>query len=238
MSKITKERLNEILREEIARERNEQIAINELFGLGSFGSGFIDSISSGDGIFGGAIKEKILASLLKSMGMTDQSAINVFSQILQQFTLTDLKSIWQGGAEQCPLATEKIFQGLCQVLGKEIHDKLVSATSEVPVIGVFSTWLGGGGLLNRATSALSSETIQIQLSSPDTQVGGWMHANILPPLTEKVCSVITEFQSKSMVDIALGREGTVAAAAVGGADVDIDTDIDADASFTTPELSI
>jgi hypothetical protein len=40
-----------------------------------------------------------------------------------------------------------------------------------------------------------------------------MHANVLPPLEKKVCEVITDFQTKSMVDIALGREGDTPAAA-------------------------
>lgn len=239
MSKITKERLNEILREEIARERNEQKELHELLGFNvPVIDGMIDSIGSGDGIFGGAIKQKIAASFLKSVGMTDPSAISIFSQIMEQFTLTDLKTIWKGGAEQCPLATRKIFQGLCEVLGEKLHEKVMRSGDEIPVIGILTTFMGGSGIISRATNALSSEFIQGQLSDSNTQIGGWMHANVLPPLTEKVCTIITDFQSKSMADIALGREGTVAAAAVGGADVDIDTDIDADALFTTPELSI
>jgi hypothetical protein len=81
------------------------------------------------------------------------------------------------------------------------------AGDDIPVIGMFTSWLGAGGILNRATNALSSEFIQDQLSEADTPIGGWMHANVLPPLTTKVCEVIASFQSKSMSDIALGRDG-------------------------------
>lgn len=235
MSKISNERFNEILREEIARERNKQKELNEIFGLGGVLGGFADSIASGDGMIGGAIKQKIAASILKSFGLSDPAAVEVFSQIIQQFTLDDLKTIWKGGAEQCPFATEKIFMGLCQVLGSQVHEKIINATNELPVIGIFSTWLGGGGVLNRATSALTSERLQIEFSDPNTPIGGWMHANVLPPLESRVCEVITDFQNKSMTDIALGREGSTPTTDLGGADSAPDLDIDADSA---PDLDI
>lgn len=229
MSKISNERFNEILREEIARERKELQELNELFGAGSFLSGLTGSIMSGDGLFGGAIKQKIADSILKSMGVSDPNARLLFAEIIEQLSLEEMKEIWKGGPEACPTATDTIFRALCEVLGRKIHDKVLNASSEIPVIGVFSSWLGGGGLLNRATSALTAEFISNQLSDESTPIGGWMHSNVKPPLETKICAVIADFQSKSMVDIALGREGSAAGAAeLGGADSAPDLDIDAD----------
>jgi hypothetical protein len=208
MSTISKERFNEILREEITRERAELQELNEWFG-GDLASGFLDKISRGEGIIGGAIKQKIAASILASFGMADGAARHLLSQVIQQLTLDDMKRIWKGGVEECDFATEKIFAALCQFLGAEIHEKIVSGVSDIPGIGALAGWLGGGGLINKALFGLSSEAIQIQLSSADTQVGGWMHANVLPPLTKKVCEVLKSFQSKSALDIALGRDGDV-----------------------------
>ena len=220
MSKITKERFNEILREEIARERNKQKELNEIFGLGDLGSGILGSIGGGEGVFGGAIKQKIASSILKSFGMTDGPAVEVFSQIIEQFTLEELKMIWKGGVEQCPLATRKIFQALCEIMGKELYKKVLSASSDIPGLGAITGWLGGGGLLNQVGFGLTSEFIENQLSDANTPIGGWMHANVLPPLEIKVCKVITDFQTKSMTDIALGREGDAPAAASGDAPSD------------------
>ena len=236
MSKISNERFNEILREEIARERKELQELNELFGAGSFLGGLGDSIMSGDNFIGGAIKQKIADSILKSMGVSDPGARLLFSEIIEQLSLEEMKEIWKGGPEACPMATNIIFMALCEILGRKIHDKILSASSEIPVIGVFSSWLGGGGLLNRAAGALTAEIISDQLSSQDTQIGGWMHSNVKPPLEEKLCAVIADFQSKSMVDIALGRDGSAGATAeLGGADSAPVPNIDADAStFETP----
>lgn len=232
MSKISNERFNEILREEIARERKELQELNEVFGAGSFLSGLTGSIMSGDGLFGGAIKQKIADSILKSMGVSDPNTRLLFAEIIEQLSLEDMKTIWKGGPEACPMATDRIFRALCEILGVKIHNKILAASSEIPVIGAFSSWLGGDGLLNRATSALTKEKISNMLSGDEPgPIGDWMHSNVKPPLEEKLCEVIADFQSKSMLDIALGREGSAAGAAdLGGAESAPDLDIDADAS--------
>ena len=206
MSTISKERFNEILREEIVREREEQKVLNEFFGMGDFASGVMGTIGRGEGIFGGAIKQKIADLILIKLDVKDPNVRLILSEIIEQLTVADIKQIYQGGADQCDFATEKIFKALCETAGRKLYELGLNALSDIPEIGAIAGWLGGGGALNQAAFGLTAEAIEEQLSDPNTAIGGWMHANVLPPLREKVCKIVEDVQGAGIKDIALGKE--------------------------------
>jgi len=210
MSTISKERFNEILREEIVREREEQKELNEFFGLDDLKNAAIEKTS---GMFTGATKQKIADMILFKLGVLDPNARMILSQVIEQLSLNDMKVILKGGPERCDVATEIIFRALCEVLGRKLFEVSRDALTDVPEIGGAIKWLGGSGTLNQAVFGLTSEAIENQLSDPNTVAGEWMHVNVLPRLREKICTLLTDTKGVNIKDLALGKLSSAGAAA-------------------------
>ena len=60
---------------------------------------------------------------------------------------------------------------------------------------------------------MTSEAIENQLSDPNTVAGEWMHVNVLPPLREKICTLLTDIKGADIKDLVLGKLSSAAAAA-------------------------
>ena len=209
---MSRERFNEILREEIVREREEQKELNEFFGLnlGDLKNAAVEKISD---VVSDGSKQRIADMILFKLGVLDPNVRDLLSQVIEQISVSDIRVILKGGPEQCDVATRIIFRALCEVIGGKLFEESRDMLTDVPEIGGAMEWLGNPGALNRTLSGLTSEAIENQLSDPDTVLGEWMHVNVLPHLREKICTLLTDIKGADIKDLVLGKLSSAAAAA-------------------------